>query len=89
MDKDSVQARREKVGHVAGIGCLIQAAGLLAPFGFYVVAGSGGAAVGLIVLVVLFFVGSAKAVSWRCGSCKNPLSAKAVKICPVCHASLK
>lgn len=89
MSETEITARREKVGQFAGAGCFIQGAGLLAPFILYAVAGIPGAIVGVIVLVVLFFVGSTKASTWRCGHCKNPIADANVRICPVCKAHLE
>jgi hypothetical protein len=96
MSNPELSAKREKVSSFAGAGCLLQAAGLLAPFVLYglfaavagAAAGAIGLAVGLVLLVVLFIIGSRKAVKWRCGNCKNPVADKAVRICPVCRATL-
>jgi hypothetical protein len=92
-----MNAKRERVGQFAGIGCLIQGLGLLAPFVLAALAsiiagavgGVVGALVGVVVLVVLLIVGSAKAKSWRCGNCKNPIASASVTICPVCKAVLE
>ena len=94
---EGVTAERERVSSFVGVGCLLQAVGLLAPFFLYAIfaavaglaAGAIGAVAGLVLLPVLFVVGSRKASSWRCGNCKNPLASKDVRLCPVCHATLR
>ena len=89
MVETEITARREKVRQFAGTGCFVQGAGLLAPFILGALAGIPGAIVGVILLVILFFVGSAKANTWRCGHCKNPIADTNVRICPVCKAHLQ
>jgi hypothetical protein len=86
MVEPSLVARREKVGQFVGAGCFIQGVGLGAPFVLYFLAGPVGAVIGVLILVVLFFVGSAKAKNWRCSNCKNPIADANVRICPVCKA---
>jgi hypothetical protein len=83
-----LSAKRERVTSFVGVGCLIQAAALFAPFVLYVVAGVLGAAFGAVLMIVLFVIGSNKAISWRCGGCKNPVASKDVAVCPVCRATL-
>jgi hypothetical protein len=82
-------AKRERVSSIAGAGCAIQALGLLCPAVLWAMFGVGGAAIGLIPMIALFLVGSAKAMSWRCGSCKNPIASKEVSVCPTCRAELR
>lgn len=82
------KAVRERVSSFAGAGCALQALGLVAPWILWELFGVPGAIVGAILLVWLFFVGSAKAMSWRCGGCKNPIASKNVRVCPVCRADL-
>ena len=90
-------AKRERVSSFVGAGCLIQAAGFLAPLVLYWVFGfiagaSGqmfGLVIGLILLAVMFIYGSRKASLWRCGNCKNPIASKDVNMCPVCRATLR
>lgn len=82
-------ASRERVSKFAGTGCLIQGAGLVAPFLLGVLAGTSGAIIGVVLLVILFFIGSSKALMWRCGYCKNPIADAGVRICPVCKAELR
>lgn len=98
-----LRVQRERVSHIMGVGCLIQGLGLLSPFvcawlfgivgmmfgvGGGVMFGVVGGVLGVVLLVILFFVGSAQATSWRCGACKNPLASQDVTICPVCKASV-
>jgi uncharacterized membrane protein len=85
----SVVARREKRSEVAGVGCLIQGLGLLAPFVLGALLGIIGGAIGLVLLLVMFFVGSAKATKWICGNCKNPIASKEVTVCAACRARLE
>lgn len=89
MEFHPSSARRERVTHFMGKGCLIQGAGLLAPFVLGAFLGFIGVVSGILLLVVLFHVGSTAAITWRCGACRNPLASKAVLICPTCHAVFK
>ncbi len=52
-------------------------------------AGAVGGLIGLVLLVILFFVGSQKSQSWRCGNCKNPIASRAVRLCPACRATFR
>lgn len=81
-------AKRERVTSFAGKGALVQGLGVLAPFVLGAAFGTAGAILGGILLVVLFLKGSAMAISWRCGVCRNPLHDKKVRKCPVCSADL-
>jgi len=83
-----MKASRERVTKMAGKGCFIQALGLLAPFLLGSVFGGFGVAVGAVLLVWLFVVGSMQSRTWRCGHCKNPLVDKDIRVCPVCKADL-
>ena len=78
--------KRVRVSSFAGKGALVQAIGLMAPLVLWWLLGGAGAAIGLIVAMVLFVKGSSMAISWRCGSCGNPLHDKKVRMCPVCKA---
>lgn len=80
---------RERVTSFVGTGCAIQGLGIAAPFILGFMFGSGGTAVGAVIFVVLLFVGSAKAISWRCGACKNPLAGKEVRMCPTCGSTFE
>lgn len=82
-------ARRERKSEFAGVGCVIQGLGLLSPFVLGALLGAVGAVIGVIMLVALFFLGSAKSSRWVCGHCKNPIASKDVQICPVCKANLQ
>lgn len=79
----------EKISKIefAGVGCAIQGAGLLAP-AVGSLAGIIGVTIGLFVMVALLLVGSAKSKRWLCGSCRNPLASKEVRICPACREPL-
>jgi hypothetical protein len=83
-----VLAERERVSSVAGVGCLIQAVGLLALFVLPYLFDGPGFIAGVGVAIVLFLLGSSKSFSWRCGNCRNPVASKHVRICPVCKARL-
>jgi len=89
MESPVIVARREKRSEIAGVGCVIQGLGILAPFILGALLGVFGALVGLILLVVLFFVGSAKSRKWICGNCKNPIASKEVTVCGACRAQLE
>jgi len=88
VDQNPV-ASREKKSEFAGVGCVLQGVGLLAPFVLGALLGVFGVVVGVIALIVLFFLGSAKSSRWICGSCKNPLASKDVQMCAVCKAHLR
>ncbi|MBN1460607.1 MAG: hypothetical protein JXA57_13820 [Armatimonadetes bacterium] len=80
-------AKRIKQSEFVGIGCVIQALGILCPFVGGAVAGPIGVVLGLGVGVGLFIYGGRRAVKWKCSVCKNPLPAKDVMVCPVCKAT--
>ena len=86
METQTIVARREKRSEVAGVGCVIQGLGILAPFVLGALLSVFGVVIGLILLVVLFFVGSAKSRKWVCGNCKNPIASKEVTVCGACRA---
>ena len=89
MNEQIVIARREKRTEFAGVGCVIQGLGIIAPFVLGALLDVLGAVIGIVFLVVLFFVGSAKATKWVCGNCKNPLASKEVTMCAACGARLE
>ena len=97
MNEQVVIARREKNFDITGSGCLLQVLGLLAPIVFSALFGSiGGMALGLIggvigviLLVVLFWKGSAKQTKWICSNCKNPIGLPETKLCATCGARLE
>jgi predicted phage tail protein len=88
MNEQALTARREKQSEFIGVGCVIQGLGLLAPFVLGAILGIFGVVVGVLLLVVLFFVGSARATKWICGNCRNPLASKEVTVCAACRAQL-
>lgn len=69
----------------AGIGCLYQGVGVVAPFVGWVVAGYVGAALGVIVFLALYAVGDKKAKILVCGNCHNRIASADVRMCPVCR----
>lgn len=73
----------------AGKGAAIQLLALLAPIIGALVAGGVGGAVGLVALVILFFVGSQQSRVFLCGNCKNPLHSAQVTVCPSCKTELR
>lgn len=89
MSDDPISAKRIKKSEFAGVGCLIQGLGLLAPLLLPAILGIPGLLIGLLLMVVLFLVGSAKASKWLCGNCRNPLPSKEVTICSACRAHLE
>jgi len=84
-----MKAKRERVSSFAGKGCFVQALGILAPFVLGAVFGAVGIAIGILLLLWLFFLGSSMSMTWRCGHCRNPLASKSVRICPTCTADLE
>jgi hypothetical protein len=54
---------------VAGVGCWIQFAGLMAPVVGYSLAGETGVKYGGALLLIFLVVGSVKSVRWICGNC--------------------
>lgn len=89
MGNAKLVAERERTSQFAGVGCLVQAAGIVAPFVLGALFGVVGAVIGVGILVILFFVGSSMAKPWRCGNCKNLIASKSVRICPACKAELR
>ena len=86
MNEQILIARREKNFDVSGVGCLIQSVGLLAPIGISLLLGYIGGAIGMVILVVMFFAGAARHTKWICSNCKNPLDAEEVAECAACGA---
>lgn len=84
----ALTAKRERKSEFAGVGCVIQGAGLLAPF-IGALAGTAGFAIGLVIMLALLVAGSMKSSKWVCGHCRNPLATKDVRICPACRATLE
>ncbi|MFM2199530.1 MAG: hypothetical protein RLZZ505_2962 [Verrucomicrobiota bacterium] len=82
-------AKRKRKSEFAGVGCVFQGIGLLAPFVGGALAGVPGMVIGGIALVVLFIAGSAKSQRWVCGNCGNPLFDKSVTICPACKSQFR
>ncbi len=82
-------AKKIRKSEVAGVGCWIQFAGLMAPVVGYSLAGETGAMYGGALLLIFLVVGSVKSVRWVCGNCKNPLYSKAVTCCPACRCELQ
>ena len=89
MTEQIVIARREKNFDITGAGCLIQGLGLLAPFVISAFLGFIGGAFGMVLLVVMFFIGSAKQTKWICGNCKNPIDSEEANVCATCGAHLE
>jgi len=79
-------AEKKKKTQFAGTGCIVQGLGLIAPFVLWAMAGIMGVVIGILIFVILFFVGSAASSKWICDNCGNPLADKQVKICPTCRA---
>jgi hypothetical protein len=88
MTEQVVTAKREKKSEIAGVGCVIQGLGLIAPFVLGALLGIVGGVIGVVLLLVLFFLGSAKATKWTCGNCNNPIASKDVTVCAACRAQL-
>lgn len=72
------RARIVKKGETGGLGCLVEAIGLLICFTVL------GIPIGLIVMVA----GHVMSYSYRCTNCGNKLVDKKVLICPTCHCRL-
>ncbi len=78
-----------KRSEFVGIGCLIQATGIILAIMAVGVFGDFGLIPGFILFAVCLVAGSLKAKQWTCGACGNPLANKDVKICPVCRQFLR
>ena len=89
MNEQVLTARREKNFDITGAGCLLQILGLLAPIVISVFLGYIGGAIGVVVLVVLIVMGSAKQTKWICSNCKNPIDSQEVNVCATCGAQLE
>lgn len=83
-EQESEYTKKKRKNELVGKGCFIQGLGLLAPILLFLLFGPGGLIAGLVLLVILLLVGSRLSVKWVCGSCRNPLPDKSVKMCPVC-----
>ena len=77
---EQLSARRKRKNEFAGIGCVLQAFGLVALFFFPI-----GTVLGLVLLVY----GSMKSQYYACGGCGNRLADKDVTMCPTCHARVE
>jgi hypothetical protein len=89
MNEQVLIARREKNFDISGAGCLIQVLGLLAPVVISVFLGYIGGAIGMVLLVVMLFIGAAKHTKWICSNCKNPVDSEEVAVCQTCGAHLE
>jgi hypothetical protein len=74
----------KKKTEVAGVGCLIQFAGILV-FLISFIAFPIGTAFGFLIMLSLLIIGSQKATKFYCGNCGNPVDNKGVKLCPACR----
>ncbi len=88
-DKPKKPARIKRKSELAGMGCLIQVIGLALPVIGLLIAFIPGAIVGGILGLVMFAVGSRKALKYICGECGNPVDSKRVKLCPACKCDFK
>ena len=79
QNDDRITAKRKRKSEMAGVGCLIQAIGLVLLFFF---------PIGTFIGVILLIYGSMKSVYWVCSNCGNRLADKNVKMCPTCKARL-
>jgi len=84
---EPLSARLEKKSEVAGIGCVVQAIGLLFPF-VGALGGEVGVVVGVVVMLAFLVYGSHLSAKWVCGNCKNPVAGRDVRVCPTCRANL-
>jgi len=97
MNEQVVIARREKNFDITGSGCLLQVLGLLAPIVistlFSIIGGMAlgfaGGVIGVSLLVVLIWKGSAKHTKWICGNCKSPIEVSEDRLCATCGARLE
>lgn len=72
----TLTAERVKKTEMAGIGCVLQGIGFVLLFLF---------PIGTVIGIILVVYGSQKSKFWTCGSCRNRITDKNVKICPTCH----
>ena len=89
MNEQVVTARRKKNFDISGVGCLIQALGLLAPIVIGTLLGFIGATIGAALFIVMFFIGAAKHTKWICSNCENPIDSEASAVCSTCGAHLE
>ncbi len=73
----------KKKSEFAGVGALIQLAGI-GVFIIFCASGLIGGAIGFIAMLIMFGIGSQKSHKYYCGNCNNPVANKQVKVCPVC-----
>lgn len=85
--------RPQRKSALLGGGCLVQGlAFTLALVGLALLVGAPvvGLFLGIPLLIAslsLFFVGSRMARKWVCPTCRNPIAAKDVKLCPACRTA--
>lgn len=89
-----MEARIRKKSEMIEKGCVVQGIGLLAPFVVGALAWPIGIApigigIGVVMLIVLFIVGSGQSTKWVCSNCGTTLEDKSVKQCPGCHAQFE
>jgi hypothetical protein len=89
MNEQVYSARRERNFDISGGGCLIQVLGLLAPIIISMFLGYLGGAIGMVLLVVMFFIGAARHKKWVCSNCKNPVDSEDVALCQTCGLHLE
>ncbi len=80
-------AKLVKKGEIAGVGALIQLAGIIVFLASFML-GAVGAVFGFIVLIIALLVGSRMAIKWKCSNCGNKVLDKHVKMCPTCKFAL-
>ncbi len=76
-------AGRIRKVEMTGLGCFLQALGLLFFLGFPIGMGP------VIIGVGFFILGSAKATYWTCGDCGNRLTDEDASLCSVCGETIK
>lgn len=78
-------AKKTTRSELSGTGCLMQIVAMMLPF-IGTIEGAVGAAIGIVLSLVLFITGTRKLTCWYCEHCGNRLPDPHVRTCPGCHA---
>ena len=78
----------KKKNETLGMGCIVQAIGLLFLVGGFFL-GIPGIIIGVLICLALFIMGRRLATKYICSNCSNKIENKDVKICPVCNENLE
>lgn len=79
MSEEQLKAKKKRKSEFAGVGALVQAAGIALMFFWF--------PIGIFMGLLFLLIGSSMAVYSVCSNCGNKLQNKESKVCPTCKAS--